>query len=254
VNGDSTRLSQVVGNLLANAAKFTPSGGKARLSVLASVPEGEAIIRVQDTGRGIDAHLLPRLFQPFTQAEVPLDRKRGGLGLGLALVRGLVEMHGGTVGVESEGRDRGATFTVRLPLDRSAQGQATQRPPAPQVSSRRVLIVEDNVDAATSLAELLRLAGHEVTVALTGREGIAQARATRPDMVLCDIGLPEMDGYSVARTLRSDPELARVRMIAVTGYAGPGEVARALAAGFDGHLAKPPTLDAIERQFSGAGW
>jgi CheY-like chemotaxis protein len=182
-----------------------------------------------------------------------LDRKRGGLGLGLALVKGLVEMHGGSVGVVSGGRDRGATFTVRLPLEQPPHAEVLQNAPVAQAASRRVLVVEDNVDAATSLGELLELDGHQVTLALTGREGIAQARALRPDIVLCDIGLPEMDGYGVARSLRADPSLAGVRLVALTGYAGPGDVATALAAGFDGHLAKPLSLEALERELRSAG-
>jgi PAS domain S-box-containing protein len=251
VDGDPTRLSQVVGNLLTNAARFTPRGGKSTLSVLQPAPGGQALVRVEDTGYGIDPRLLPRLFQPFTQAELPLDRKKGGLGLGLALVKGLVEMHGGTVDAASPGPGRGATFTVRLPLAPAAHPGPGHLDRPAQVSPRRVLVVEDNVDAATSLAELLALDGHEVKVALTGREGIEQARALRPDVVLCDIGLPEMDGYGVARALRADPGLSGVRLVALTGYAGPGDVARARAAGFDAHLGKPPSLEALERELRG---
>jgi len=257
VHGDPTRLSQAVGNLLTNAAKFTPRGGRATLLVLESAPEGNALVRLKDTGRGIAPRLLPRLFKPFTQAEVPLDRKTGGLGLGLSLVKGLVELHGGTVSAESEGPDKGATFTLRLPVDQGgARLPSLHAPTEAHDAPRRVLVIEDNVDAATSLGELLALEGHEVTVALTGREGIEKARALRPDVVLCDIGLPEMDGYGVARALRADPALAQLRLVALTGYAGPGDVARATAAGFNAHLAKPPSLEALERELrapAGAG-
>ena len=257
VNGDPTRLAQVVGNLLTNAAKFTPKGGKATLGVLAAPAAGEAVIRVQDSGRGIVPHLLPHIFEAFTQADASLDRQKGGLGLGLALVKGLVEMHGGSVSATSEGPGRGATFTIRLPLEKADTIAAGRGDPEATVPSCRVLVVEDNVDAAESLGELLALNGHEVVVALTGSEGIQKARALRPDVVLCDIGLPELDGYEVARTLRTDPELARTRLVALTGYAGPGDLDRAKEAGFDGHIAKPPSMESIDRELrrskSGAG-
>jgi CheY-like chemotaxis protein len=248
VNGDPTRLSQVVGNLLGNAAKYTNGGGRANLTVLSDTGRSEAVVRLEDTGRGIAPQLLPHLFEPFIQADVPLDRNKGRLGLGLALVKGLVEMHGGTACAASEGVGRGATFTLRLPLDRKEAPVAEHEVTVGPVRRRRVLLIEDNVDAAESLSELLAFDGHEVAVALTGRAGIEKARAYRPDIVLCDIGLPELDGYEVARTFRADPELSRVRLVALTGYAGPGDEARARAAGFSGHISKPPSLAAIERE------
>jgi signal transduction histidine kinase len=248
VHGDPTRLAQVVGNLLTNAVKFTPRGGRATLTVGVTDAEHEAIVRVEDTGRGIAPHLLRRLFEPFTQADTSLDRQKGGLGLGLALVKGLVELHGGSVRASSDGPGKGATFTVRLPCEQPAPEDASRLTPTESAHSRRVLVVEDNLDAATSLRDLLELLGHVVIVALTGRDGIEQARAHRPDIVLCDIGLPEVDGYEVARTLRADPELDGTRLVALTGYAAPSDVARAEAAGFDGHIAKPPSLEAIEQE------
>jgi PAS domain S-box-containing protein len=239
VFADATRLAQVVGNLLQNAAKFTPAGGSARIAV---AEEGAgAAVRVTDTGIGLRPETLERLFEPFVQGDTDLDRRRGGLGLGLALVKGLVELHGGTVAAESAGVGRGATFVVRLPLDRRAAGKPVE--PATVAAARcRVLVVEDNRDAASSLRDALELAGHEVDVAADGREGIVKARALHPDLVLCDIGLPELDGYEVARALRADPATARLRLVAISGYALPDDVRRAREAGFDHHLAKPPDL------------
>jgi two-component system CheB/CheR fusion protein len=249
VNGDRTRLSQVVGNLLGNAVKFTPPGGKAMVAVELDAARGQAIVRVQDTGRGVAPEMLPRLFDPFMQAEVTLDRKKGGLGLGLSLVKGLVEMHDGSVSVDSDGPGKGATLTIRLPLDTAAPVES--RPSAEEVTARtparRVLVIEDNVDAGDSLARVLTLLGHTVAVARTGREGVETARTFGPDVVLCDIGLPVMDGYQVARTMRADPVLGRATLVALTGYAGPDDVAKAKQAGFHAHIAKPATVDAVER-------
>jgi PAS domain S-box-containing protein len=252
VHGDRTRLAQMVGNLLANAVKFTPSGGRVALSVCTEAHAPEAIVRLEDNGRGIAPEVLPRLFEAFTQADVTLDRQKGGLGLGLAVVKGLVQMHGGSVSASSEGVGKGATFTLRLPYEKVAPVPQAENATEQAVPSRRVLLVEDNVDAAESLRDLLSLGGHDVVVALTGRDGVEKARTLRPDIVLCDVGLPELDGYEVARLLRADPNLAGVRLVALTGYAGQGDVAKAEAAGFDGHLAKPPSLEAIERELSKA--
>jgi PAS domain S-box-containing protein len=239
VHADATRLAQVVGNLLQNAAKFTPAGGRARIAV--AEEDGQATVRVSDTGIGMRPETLDRLFEPFVQADTDLDRSRGGLGLGLALVKGLVELHGGTVLAQSAGLGRGAEFVVRLPLTAAPQ-VALIATATPDVSRRRVLVIEDNRDAASSLRDALELAGHEVAVAADGREGMVRARELRPDLVLCDIGLPEMDGYDVARALRSDPETAELRLVALSGYALPEDVQRAHDAGFDAHLAKPPDL------------
>jgi len=247
VNGDPTRLSQSIGNLLQNAAKFTPRGGKTTVSVEGGSAGRQAVVRVQDTGRGIAPEVQSHLFEPFTQADVMIDRKKGGLGLGLALVKALVEMHGGSVTAASAGVDKGAQFTITLPLDATGPVE-THRPRAkPAMRVRRVLVIEDNADAADSLREALQLHGHEVEVAYNGSEGIEKARAFAPEVVICDVGLPGMDGYEVARTMRADPQLARVTLIALTGYAGSGDIAKAMQAGFDAHLAKPPTMDAVER-------
>jgi signal transduction histidine kinase/CheY-like chemotaxis protein len=247
VDGDRTRLAQVVGNLLTNAAKFTPRGKRTLIALQGDAGAAEAIIRVRDTGAGIAADMLPRLFEAFVQVDRTLDRSRGGLGLGLALVKGLVEMHGGAVAVTSDGPGRGAEFTVRLPLARAAAvSPAAPAPATPgRAVRRRVLIIEDNLDAGESLREVLLYDGHEVEVARDGCEGLEKARQFRPEVVLCDIGLPFMDGYEVATALRADPELATVFLVALTGYASPEEVARAREVGFDAHLAKPPSLERL---------
>jgi two-component system CheB/CheR fusion protein len=247
VRGDRTRLAQVLGNLLQNAAKFTSRGGTTSVAVQHDTTQQMAIVRVLDTGRGIAPEVLPRLFEPFTQADATLDRKMGGLGLGLALVRGLVEMHGGSVSAASGGLGKGASFTIRLPIERTRHPE--MQPPANGVvrSARRVLIIEDNADAADSLRVVLEIDGHEVEVAHDGLDGLAKARSFAPEVVLCDIGLPEMDGYEVARAMRADPHNSRVRLIALTGYAAPEDVAKAKEAGFDAHLGKPTSMGALAR-------
>jgi PAS domain S-box-containing protein len=243
VSADGTRLAQVVGNLLHNAVKYTPSGGHASVRVSVE-PEG-ATIRIRDDGAGIAPEILPRLFQPFTQARQSLDRGQGGLGLGLALVKGLVDLHGGSVSAHSEGLGMGSEFVVRLPLTTAA----TPAPEPPRASGtstpRRVLVVEDNPDAASSLRETLCLWGHEVAVAQEGARAVECARRFRPEFILCDIGLPGMDGYGVARAVRADETLKDVRLIALTGYALPDDLRKAAEAGFEGHLAKPPKLEEL---------
>ena len=251
VNGDRTRLAQVMGNLLQNAAKFTPRGGKVSVSVDGDSTRGQATVQVRDTGRGIAPEILPGVFDAFTQADDTLDRSKGGLGLGLALVKGMVEMHGGSVSAASEGPGMGATFTIALPLETAIPTEPSPRRSGGGAPALRVLVIEDNVDAADTLREVLELGAHVVTVAYSGPEGLAKARAFRPDIVICDIGLPEMDGYAVARAMRADAELGRVTLIALTGYAQPEDVAKARAAGFNAHLAKPPSLEALENVLAG---
>jgi PAS domain S-box-containing protein len=244
VDADPTRLVQVVGNLLGNALKFTLRGGHVDLVLQRRAEMAEILVR--DDGVGIAPEMLGRLFEPFTQAPQSLDRTRGGLGLGLAMVKGLAELHAGAVEAKSAGAGRGATFVVRLPLV-PAPAVAAALPVRPRAESRRVLVVEDNVDAADALRDLLELDGHEAQVAYDGPAGIARARQFRPEIVLCDIGLPEMDGYEVARQLRADPDLGRSYLVALSGYASVGDRERSLAAGFDCHVAKPPEADEIER-------
>jgi len=254
VDGDRVRLAQVVGNLLQNAAKFTPRGGKTTVSVESDLARRQATLTVRDTGAGIQPEMLPRLFQAFAQADATLDRSKGGLGLGLALVKGLVEMHGGSASAASDGPGKGATFTITLPLDVTA-ARILPAWPGPGVAAepRRVLVIEDNEDAANTLREVLEFDEHVVEVAYTGREGLEKAHAFHPDVVLCDIGLPEMDGYEVARTMRADPELSHVALVAVSGYAQPEDVETAREAGFDAHLAKPPSIDTLERALAEVG-
>jgi two-component system, chemotaxis family, CheB/CheR fusion protein len=186
-----------------------------------------------------------RRYQPFMQADSTLDRSKGGLGLGLALVRGLVELHGGTVGAYSDGLGKGAAFVVRLPLDRAEATEAKTPATDRQPSRRRVLIIEDNVDAADSLRDVLAFGEHEVEVAYNGPEGIAKARTFRPEVALCDIGLPGMDGYEVARAFKADESLRGIFLVALSGYALPEDLERASAAGFKRHLAKPPSLEKL---------
>jgi two-component system CheB/CheR fusion protein len=246
VNVDATRIAQVIGNLLQNAVKFTPRGGRALLAV--SRGEGSAIVTVQDSGAGIAPDVMARLFEPFMQADSTLDRSSGGLGLGLALVRGLAELHGGSVTAHSEGMGRGATFTVRLPLERRREPRLSAVPARPATpAARRLLVIEDNVDSAETLKEALELNDHVVDIALTGPEGLEKARALHPDVVLCDIGLPGMDGFQVARQVRADPAIGGVALIALSGYAQAEDLERSREAGFDLHLAKPPALDELER-------
>jgi PAS domain S-box-containing protein len=245
VNGDRTRLAQVIGNLLQNAVKFTPRGGKAMLSILEDAPRRRAIIEMADTGRGIAPEALPAMFAPFAQAD-PSDRKLGGLGLGLAVVKGLVQLHGGSVRVASDGPGLGTTLTIELPLT-TAPVVAVRAGSAGAQTSRRVLVIEDNIDAAEGLSAVLELVGHDVKVAHAGPDGIDEARSFHPDVVVCDIGLPDMDGYEVARVMRATPELADIALVALTGYARPDDVTKARAAGFDAHLAKPVSLADLER-------
>ncbi len=237
--GDPTRLAQVVGNLLHNTRKFTDPGG--RVTVRLTAADSRAELTVCDTGIGMDADMLSRLFEPFSQADRSLHRVRGGLGLGLALVKGLVEMHGGTVRASSRGPGQGSEFTVTLPLSQAPprpEGESAGRPAHGQ--ALQVLIVEDNVDAAESLRRLLRLSGHQVEVAHTGAAGVEMARRLRPDVVLCDIGLPGgLDGYAVAQALRADPEQAPATLLALSGYGQEEDQRKALEAGFDRHLTKP---------------
>jgi signal transduction histidine kinase/CheY-like chemotaxis protein len=247
VRGDRTRLAQVIGNLLHNAGKFTPRGGRTTVSVERDEAREEAVLRVEDTGRGIAPDILHRVFEPYVQADATLDRSLGGLGLGLALVKGIVETQGGSVRCESGGIGKGASFTITLPL----AAAVAKEPDAPRggagATARRVLLIEDDADVAASFRTVLELCGQEVEVARSSSDGIRRARAWAPDVVLCDIGLPEMDGYAVARALRAEPALARVRLVALTGYARAEDVEKAKAAGFDAHLPKPPKIEALER-------
>jgi PAS domain S-box-containing protein len=240
VNIDPTRLMQVLENLFENAGKFTEEGGKIGVEVVADRDSHRAFMRVRDTGIGVDPEMLPRLFDVFTQADRSLDRRRGGLGLGLALVKRLVQLHGGEVEASSPGLGQGTEFTVTLPLEDEPTALTDQSPRDPGPRKQvKVLVVEDNRDSAESLRLLLTSEGYDVTLAFSGTEGIALAHRARPDVVVCDIGLPGMDGYAVARALRNDPGTRKARLIAVTGYSQEGDRSRALESGFDTHVVKP---------------
>ena len=241
VDADPARLEQVIVNLLSNAAKYTEPGGTIDLS--AERDGDEVLIRVRDTGMGIAAHVLPRVFDLFAQADRSLDRAQGGLGIGLTVARRLVELHGGSIDARSEGPGRGAEFIVRLPVlppaPRDENAPDSVVAPGTAVGTSRVLLVEDNHDAAESLSLLLELLGHRVRVAHDGVAAIEAASASAPDVMLIDIGLPGMDGYEVARRVRREPTLQRVVLVALTGYGREEDKERSLASGFDHHLVKP---------------
>jgi signal transduction histidine kinase/CheY-like chemotaxis protein len=231
VDGDPLRLEQVLANLLDNAARYTPPGG--RIEVTVGRDGEDAIITVADTGVGIPADLLANVFDLFTQADRSLDRAEGGLGIGLTLVKRLVDLHGGRVAAHSDGVGTGSKFTVRLPA-MASDGTASAA-----VQGRRVLVVDDNRDLAESLAMVLRLWGHEVAVAYDGPAALAAAHERPPEVVFLDIGLPHLDGFEVARRLREDPDLRRARIVAITGYGRDDDRRRAQDAGIDLHLTKP---------------
>jgi len=247
VDGDSARLVQAVGNLLDNAIKYSEDGGQVRLTARADAQE--VVIVVRDEGVGIDAELLPHVFDLFIQADRSLERRQGGLGIGLTLVRRLVEMHGGRVEVASGGAGRGSEFTIRLPRLAVAPAPAAARAAAreaPSGPARRVLVVDDQPDSTDSLALLLRLHGHEVSTAADGPGAVDEFLRSKPEVVFLDLGLPGMSGYDVARRLRAMPEGRDVRLVAVTGYGTEADRERTRAAGFDLHLAKPVDPHAVE--------
>jgi two-component system CheB/CheR fusion protein len=248
VFADPTRLVQIVTNLLGNAEKFTPRGGEVELGL--ETMGAHARVRVRDTGAGIAPEMLAHVFEPFHQAPQTMDRSQGGLGLGLAMVKGLVEAHGGRVSIASDGPGRGTEIEVLLPLT-PAPAAAAEAAPQSRSAARRVLVIDDNVDAAEGLAEVLRIQGHEVAVAFDGPSGIELARRFQPGVVICDIGLPRMDGYAVARAIREERALCGIFLVALSGYARPDDLRRASEAGFDRHVAKPPELDEIDRILAG---
>lgn len=253
INADVTRLEQVVGNLLANASKYSGRDGRIWLSL--EVEAMHAILRVRDDGIGIGAAMLPQVFDLFSQADKALDRADGGLGIGLALVKSLVELHGGTATASSEGIGQGSEFVVRLPMrPASSPSDMLAALPAPsdRGSAHRILIIEDNADAASMLMLLLESWGHEVYVAHDGPEALVRAQTFKPELVLLDIGLPGMDGYAVARRIRELPDLGHVRVAAITGYGQESDRQLSLAAGFDAHLVKPVDIDALAELISPA--
>ncbi|HSD53268.1 MAG TPA: response regulator [Burkholderiales bacterium] len=254
VDGDPVRLAQVVANLLANAIKYTGEAGRIELRVERREPAdasvAEAVLRVKDSGIGIALEMQPHIFDLFSQGEQGPERPEGGLGVGLALVRELVALHGGSVHVESAGAGEGAEFMVRLPAlaapARTGDAPA-ERVPRMSAARRRVLVVDDNRDSAESLAALLGALGHEAHQAHDGRQALELARRLAPDLVLLDIGMPGMSGHEVARRLRADPSLRETALIALTGYGTDDDRRASREAGFDGHLVKPIDFDALER-------
>jgi PAS domain S-box-containing protein len=250
VEADFVRLTQVIANLLNNAAKYTDNGG--HISLVAEREAAEAVIRVRDDGIGIAPQMMPRLFEMFAQAEDSLSHSRGGLGIGLALSRKLVELHGGRITAHSAGRGAGTEVMVRLPVfdpaSRSARSrQVSRAPQARSAGRRRVLVVDDNVDAARTLQALLRELGHDVEVAHDGGSALAAARERRPEVVLLDLNMPDMDGVELARTLRRQPGFHEVRFAAVTGLGQEADRRRTREAGFDVHLVKPLSPDDLRR-------
>jgi CheY-like chemotaxis protein len=242
VNADHVRLAQAIGNIIINAAKYTPPGGDIR--ILTFSENNQAVIEVSDTGVGITPEFLPKVFDLFAQGDRSLDRSQGGLGIGLAVCRKLVEMHDGTVAASSAGPGRGATFTVRLPLavatpDAAAKAQSSSAP------TRRVLIVDDNQDSADSLAMLLELDGHDVRAVYSAVDALEHVTTFAPEIVLLDIGLPGMNGYDVAQRIKAMPHPPR--LVAVSGYAQREDKERSVAAGFSAHLVKPVDIVALKK-------
>ena len=253
LNADPVRLGQIVGNLLNNAFKFTDKGG--HISLTAEREGNQVLIRVLDTGIGIAAEQLPRIFEMFVQADTSLERSREGLGLGLTLVKNLVEMHAGTVEARSAGVGQGSEFIVRLPV-------LSGPPPLPREPSgvkpvaavpRRILVVDDNRDSADSLATLLRLTGHEVHIAHDGLEALERAAAFQPEVILLDIGLPRLNGYEVARRIREQQRHNAPTLVALTGWGQEEDRRRAKEAGFDAHLVKPVDFGALTKLLAESG-
>ena len=251
VKGDPTRLSQVLSNLLTNAAKYTSPGG--HITLRAEADHEEIVVRVRDTGIGIAPDQLPRIFDLFVQERQAVDRAQGGLGLGLAIVRNLVERHGGSVAATSDGPGRGSEFVVRLPRAMNAEAIPRGQPAGPALAGHalhpaglRILVVDDNVDAAALLAEAFNTRGYQARVAHDGPTALSVAAQFAPEMAILDIGLPVMDGYELATRLRELPGLQGIRLIAVTGYGQESDRHKTQATGFDHHFVKPVDFDAVE--------
>ena len=239
VRGDRTRLVQVLCNLLSNAAKYTAPGG--RIELAAAADGGEVVISVRDNGVGIPADMLSKVFEMFTQVERSLEQSKGGLGIGLTLVKRLVELHGGSVQARSDGPGLGAELVVRLPADAATLPARAPAEEAPAAGGRqhRILVADDNRDAADTLAKMLKLFGHEVRIAYDGEEAVRVAADFVPDLALLDIGMPRLNGYDAARSIRSQPRGGRIKIVALTGWGQPEDKRRSQSAGFDEHLVKP---------------
>lgn len=244
VRADRVRLMQILDNLIGNAVKFTDAPGK--ISVTLAEEAGHAVVRIRDNGVGIRPEMLEFLFDPFSQESQDIARAAGGLGLGLFLAKGLVELQGGEIHANSEGPGSGSEFEVRLPLTKAPEAQRPEQP-AVETRAQRILIVEDNADAGRSLADLLETLGHEAEVAETGSQALEVLRSQQFGLVFCDLGLPGMSGYEVAQAVRKDPSQRRLALVAVTGYGQPEDLKRTIEAGFDHHLIKPVNLEALKR-------
>ena len=246
VDVDPMRLEQVVSNLLDNALKYTPAGG--RIDIIIAVEGSEGVLRLRDTGVGLEPDSLPRIFDLFVQATQTFDRSEGGLGLGLALVKRLVELHGGRVSASSAGPHRGSEFVVRLPrLFAAAVSTVSSDTDVLSQRAHHILIIDDNSDFRHGLRLLLESSGHRVEEAATGDRGLAMMRASRPDVLLVDLGLPGLDGFAIAEAVRSVPGGEAVLLVAITGYGGLHDRRRAKAVGFDAYLTKPVDPDALAR-------
>ncbi len=251
VNADAVRLEQVLTNLVNNAIKYTPNGGRIRVALRAQ--GSEAVLTVEDTGLGISPRMLPFIFDMYVQADRTLDRAQGGLGIGLTLVRRLVELHGGTVVAASKGEGHGSCFVIRLPQVEAKQSALAARRPERRMKPRRVLLIEDGADAREMLRMTLELAGHTVYDAADGIRGLELLKVARPDVAIIDIGLPRLNGYEVARRIRQEPHGRGMLLLALTGYDAPGDALRSKAHGFDHHLVKPVDPDRLANLLSEDG-
>nr|WP_255429356.1 PAS domain-containing sensor histidine kinase [Ramlibacter albus] len=249
VNCDPTRISQVIQNLLVNAAKFTPEGGRIELSVVQE--SGFVVTSVKDTGRGLEPHEISHIFQLFAQGE-QVNPNESGLGIGLTLARSLVEMHGGTLDATSAGLGQGSTFTFRLPASKAVPASDDESVEAPKEPGRRILVVDDNRDAADSTTAILRLLGYQVEAAYEGQAALAAAARLKPDVVLMDLAMPGLDGFETRRMLKSMPSMEHVYTVAMTGFGNEDDKQRTRAAGFDAHLTKPVELDGLIRLLNDA--
>ena len=248
VDGDPARLQQIQANLLSNASKYSSLGGEVRFELRRE--GGDAVIRVSDNGRGIEPELLPRIFDLFVQGDQSIARPEGGLGIGLTLLRSLVELHKGRVDARSDGPGRGSVFTVRLPLAVVGAARTGASPQQP-VAARTIVLVEDQADARRMMQILLESDGRQVFTAENGLSGAELIERHRPDIAIVDLGLPVMSGYDLARRIRSNPANNSTRLIALSGYGQDSDIQAALEAGFDQHLTKPPHPERLERILAG---
>jgi CheY-like chemotaxis protein len=251
IEGDETRLSQAFGNILHNSLKYTPPGGTITMELGVDPETNRGLFTIRDTGAGIPAEFLPHIFEGFAQGVQGLDRSKGGLGLGLALVKFIIDEHGGVIQAFSQGERQGTRFDIKLPLlDKDGwHEEQSRRAEGSHAEHKRVLVIEDQPDILAVLRLFLQeIMGLEVLTAADGRTGIALAQEQRPDAILCDIGLPgDLNGYDVARIIRDMPELTSVKLIALTGYGTEDDRRKSLAAGFHMHMTKPPNVDSLQR-------